>query len=395
MEEGPNLSPSMSSGRVNFATFYGEYHGHPLPDLESVLAHLPNMTAARAPRRRGVIYLVGDSTLDNKYWLGGQRVPATNGYERLLKPPQAVPDVTHYLNKVLIERGEGDKLVAVNTAIEESTLGLRDGGKLLPQDAFVRDHIGEPDVLVVSCGGNDIALRPTALTIVSIATLLSLPKALINCGPWLTPGLHHFVSLFRDKTTRYVQSLIGDSKPRVVVVCMLYYLDECPGGSWADTTLRLLGYDKDPDKLQLCIRTIFEYATSQIQLPGVQVVHVPLFEALDGKTSADYVQRVEPSAQGGEKLARLILDRMLPAYERESAVRAAAPAASNMKVESATFVPHGAKGAIAKQPTDDTGGSRVVAMPTAVHSAANNVGLIHFSTPSVPSGAPTVLIDAG
>ena len=348
--------------KLSAISYYGEYHGHPLPDLETVLAHLPN--------GRGVIYLVGDSTLDNKYWLGGQREPATNGYERLLKPPQAVPDVTHHLNKVLVERGEGDKLVAVNTAIEESTLGLRDGGKLLPQDAFVREHIGEPDVLVVSCGGNDIALRPTALTIASIATLLSLPKALINCGPWLAPGLHHFVSLFRDKTTRYVQSLIGDRKPRVVVVCMLYYLDECPGGSWADTTLRLLGYEKDPDKLQLCIRTIFEYATSQIQLPGVQVVHVPLFEALDGKTSADYVQRVEPSAQGGEKLARLILDRMLPAYERESAVRAAA-AASNLKVESATFVPHDAKGAVARQPTDDTGGSRVVAMPTAVHSAAN------------------------
>jgi hypothetical protein len=353
--------------KLSAISYYGEYHGHPLPDLETVLAHLPN--------GRGVIYLVGDSTLDNKYWLGGQREPATNGYERLLKPPQAVPDVTHHLNKALIERGEGDKLVAVNTAIEESTLGLRDGGKLLPQDAFVREHIGEPDVLVVSCGGNDIALRPTALTIASIATLLSLPKALINCGPWLAPGLHHFVSLFRDKTTRYVQSLIGDRKPRVVVVCMLYYLDECPGGSWADTTLRLLGYDKDPDKLQLCIRTIFEYATSQIQLPGVQVVHVPLFEALDGKTSADYVQRVEPSAQGGEKLARLILDRMLPAYERESAVRAAA-AASNLKVESATFVPHDDKGAVARQPTDDTGGSRVVAMPTAVHSAANTV----FST---------------
>ena len=45
-----------------------------------------------------------------------------------------------------------------------------------------------------------------------------------------------------------------------------------------------------------------------INIPGTQVVPVPLFHALDGKTTNDYVARVEPSSQGGRKMAEYILD---------------------------------------------------------------------------------------
>jgi hypothetical protein len=41
------------------------------------------------------------------------------------------------------------------------------------------------------------------------------------------------------------------------------------------------------------------------------VIQVPLFHALDGTDSADYVQRVEPSAQGGRKMAAVIADAVL------------------------------------------------------------------------------------
>ena len=93
---------------------------------------------------------------------------------------------------------------------------------------------------------------------------------------------------------------------------MLYYLDEAPGGSWADFTLQKLGYDKDPSKLQLVLREVYRRATCRLALDDVPVVPVPLYEALDGKESADYVQRVEPSSRGGQKLAELLLDRLEP-----------------------------------------------------------------------------------
>ena len=38
-------------------------------------------------------------------------------------------------------------------------------------------------------------------------------------------------------------------------------------------------------------------------VPGVEVVPVALFDVLDSKRSEDYVQRVEPSARGGKKMA--------------------------------------------------------------------------------------------
>ncbi len=92
---------------------------------------------------------------------------------------------------------------------------------------------------------------------------------------------------------------------------MIYYLDEQAGGSWADTALKLLGYNSDPDKLQLLIRQAYEMATCHIQLEGIEIVPFPLFQVLNGKNHADYIQRVEPSSQGGRKIANALLDEVI------------------------------------------------------------------------------------
>ena len=52
-------------------------------------------------------------------------------------------------------------------------------------------------------------------------------------------------------------------KPKKVLVCMLYFLDEVAGGSWADATLSRLGYDSDPATLQLVIRTLFKVISTK------------------------------------------------------------------------------------------------------------------------------------
>ena len=113
------------------------------------------------------------------------------------------------------------------------------------------------------------------------------------------------------QVTTYLQLLTSKCKPKRIIVCMIYYPDEQSGGSWADTSLRLLGYNRDPDKLQLLIRKAFEMATCQIHLEGVEVVPFPLFRVLDGKNTSDYIQRVEPSSQGGRKIANALLDAIM------------------------------------------------------------------------------------
>merc|ERR1712070_946851 len=166
------------------------------------------------------------------------------------------------------------------------------------------------DTLAVSVGGNDVALKPSAKTALSaffMSRLSSLQS--IQAGDAL--GQAHFYSLFNTQTKHYVEKLIARTKPRRVVICTLYFLDEAETGSWADRVLGLLGYNEDPTRLQAALRHVFKTATSTIQIEGVEVVAVPLFEALDGKTSSDYASRVEPSVTGGAKMSHLLANAIL------------------------------------------------------------------------------------
>ena len=213
---------------------------------------------------------------------------------------------------------------------------------------------------MVSVGGNDIALAPAPCTIANMLGLICcVPKPCIEngCGVPLPcddcccgcgagclstllscpPCGGYFLHLFGTRVRKYVESLVSKTKPKLVLVCMIYYLDQKPGASWADGTLSALGFNRDPSKLQLLIRKVrkereqilkrgpnsnrlffahvstsqtFEHATSKIKIPGVEVVPVPLFEVLDGTRTEDYVARVEPSAVGGRKMAEFILDKI-------------------------------------------------------------------------------------
>ena len=80
--------------------------------------------------------------------------------------------------------------------------------------------------------------------------------------------------------------------------------------SWANMLLKFIDYSKKPDWLQSIIKYIYVEAISQIHIEGSEVIPVPLFEKLDGKTTADYVDRVEPSDQGGKKIAELLYAKL-------------------------------------------------------------------------------------
>jgi hypothetical protein len=69
---------------VNAPAFYAEYHGHPLPQLVKflafcfvVLSHQLSQAVVhdflRAQGKR-IVWLVGDSSLDNKHWLYKDRL---------------------------------------------------------------------------------------------------------------------------------------------------------------------------------------------------------------------------------------------------------------------------------------------------------------------------------
>jgi len=106
------------------------------------------------------------------------------------------------------------------TSVEESTVEDRTRHGLLAQDVFIRvsehslmkhthlldfcraflllllqDNITPDDSLIVSVGGNDIALHPTLRTALNMLVLVKSPAWTIRAG--IAPGLGYFVRLFR------------------------------------------------------------------------------------------------------------------------------------------------------------------------------------------------------
>ncbi|GAB5367713.1 hypothetical protein AAMO2058_001254600 [Amorphochlora amoebiformis] len=308
---------------VSADAFYKEYHGHRIGHLRDLHRGLKSAGIGR------FIFFAGDSSLDNKHWLFLDRskmeklqncdpravftAKAINGYQKLLKPPIMVKDVAYWLNWEISRGPDAERVACINAAIEESALGERDSG-LLPQDRFICDNIGPNDTLIVSIGGNDIALKPTSSTIWNMFLLIFCScTCLLRCACGLSLGccacgfpcgMGHFIHMFQTKVERYILRVIGKTRPRRIIVCMIYYLDQKAGGSWADGVLEKLGYNSNPQKLQTLIRRVFVLATKRIRIPGTKVIPFPLFSVLDGRDSKDYDNRVEPSVQGGAKIGR-------------------------------------------------------------------------------------------
>lgn len=144
----------------------------------------------------------------------GDRKPAVGAYQSILSPPTSICDVTYWLNYLSDKRykdGKGEKIAAINAAgkalhsiegkectfrsintyefsnfcpivsVEATTVNERSYG-LRPQDKFLRDNISSNDILIVSIGGNDVAMMPTPCTIAAMAGLLCLPVNFIEHG---------------------------------------------------------------------------------------------------------------------------------------------------------------------------------------------------------------------
>ena len=316
--DGKLPKPS-SKKQIKSGTFYKEYHSHKIKHL---------VTVKRALEERGCkqfIYLCGDSSLDNKHWFFDPfkikskqmnnshfTAPAINEYEAILKEPsRMVMDVSYHLNKQAEERFGSGSVCTIMSSIEESTIADRASSPtgLLLQDHFIRDTIQPTDSLIVSVGGNDIALNPSIRTVINMALLLHSPSWMIRYG--IAPGFGYFVKMFHAKIQEFVLNIIDKNVPQNIIICMIYYPSQERGG-WADDTLQKLGYNERPEKLQFIIRCLFE-AIKKKGFPklvdsGTKVIPFPLYQVLT--ENKDYVQRVEPSVQGGRKMALAFMDAL-------------------------------------------------------------------------------------
>ena len=85
-------------------------------------------------------------------------------------------------------------------------------------------------------GGNDIALQPTLSTIINVGLLVTFASipAIENGSAW---GFGHLKKLFGMQTKKYIEAMLSDKpKPKKVIICMLYFIDENnQAPSWAST----------------------------------------------------------------------------------------------------------------------------------------------------------------
>ncbi|OAL54573.1 hypothetical protein IQ07DRAFT_558799 [Pyrenochaeta sp. DS3sAY3a] len=283
--------------KISCSKFYFEWKGHPIEDLHQ----FHNITLEQRPDKP-IIYLAGDSSLDNKYWVSKSgeytTTPTPDIYKNTFSNPVPKPDVAFWMNHLL-----DDRATCINTAVEESMLRDRDN-TLLPHDEFIRDHIRANDILIVSVGANDVALKPTLSTIRHMLQLAWLTRrASLEAGSaW---SLKYFEHMFGAKIQDYISRMTAKTRPRAVVVCMIYFPLEAGLGqqSWADVQLKALGYNSYPGQLQTAIRAMYRCATGRIAVEGTRVVPCALYEVLDGKGAGDYTARVEPNEEGGRKMA--------------------------------------------------------------------------------------------
>ena len=135
-------------------------------------------------------------------------------------------------------------------AYVQQKIEAREFQNMTVQDNFARDNIDSKDVLIVSVGGNDIALKPEIFTAANVACLaFCFPTWLVRsscclapssvkstclpgaggcffgccCGMPLAlpPCLGYMVHLFRDRTERYIRRLLEKQKPRLILVNMV------------------------------------------------------------------------------------------------------------------------------------------------------------------------------
>lgn len=285
----------MEEGRtVDALRFYRQYYGHPLEDLVSVKNYF------RSVGKR-IVWLVGDSSLDNKHWLFEEDknkstldisnvwcAEAINGYENIFDPPRMIRDVCYWVNTFLVNTN----LACINTAVEESC--LKDSPSAY--DYFVISHIQDGDVVIISIGGNDLILKPSSSMLVAmgLGNYLIPQFCLDTALVWLPNPLSE---LFERSTQEYVDLFSGKKIEKIV--CTPYF--PCVNGDgWASRMLNRIHMDK----AQTVIRFVHEnYHKSLKNIDAT----VPLYEALDYQNDGDYKYRVEPSVQGGRKIAEKLI----------------------------------------------------------------------------------------
>jgi hypothetical protein len=314
--------------KINTKDFYSKYDGHKIMDLNNIIGPLRSYNEQN--KNRSVIFLAGDSSLDNKHWPFNDPIEKLlcnkqpiNGYESVLEGDNCVPDVAYQINQTLIENELNNEYVCINTAIEATKLEERfdmdSKVRLLEQDQFICDNITNDDILIVSVSGNDLALGPTAEIVEDMRKYV---KAFEDKNYKEQNDLFGetgiFYGLFVNKMSEYIKKLCSKKNPKKVIICMIYFVSISffknlgSGRHWAKKTIDIFKYTSNPDILKSFIIKCHELIKINYLInSGINIFEsCPLYEVLNELDNTLYLSGVEPSIIGGKLMAERFVDQI-------------------------------------------------------------------------------------
>jgi len=328
--------------KINSLDFYENYSGHKITHLIKIINGKNFIERLRSyndqNKNRKVIFLAGDSSLDNKHWpLSNSNEkklcnkPPINGYEDVLEGNNCVPDVAYQINQTLIDNGLNEEYVCINTSIEATTLHQRftepnsyNGDvRLLDQDKFIFDYIRTDDILIVSVGGNDIALSPLLETARHFQNFIKNSRKSEDekNKDEISSYKQYFRNIFQNKIELYIKKLCSrdgnNSLPSVIIPCMIYYpaLTSTQSG-FAEGILTATNYRTGKQEiLENFIKDLYFESTRHIYIDKEdQIKNIidpcPLYEVLDNSNDKLYLTSVEPSIEGGKLMAIRFVDQI-------------------------------------------------------------------------------------
>lgn len=283
--------------------FYDPYYGHPLKILNFLKQEFEE-------KQFNFIYFLGDSTLDNKHWVRNKPQKSLPLFEKNLE--YMLPDISFFMNKKLYENNE--KYICLNFAVEENHLKNRNNStnnNLIPLNGwedYVSSNLTENDILIVSIGGNDLALKLNIPIILNLCLSLFLSDDLLRKNPYL---IYYILDIYKNYLKQFLLDIIKYKKPKMIVLCGVYFPCIDYQDSWCKNILNIMKYNVPSYRknIHCVLEMLFEEGLKSLnsenipELEGIEIKYIPLYKVLNCEDKEDYVAGVEPSVQGGEKMA--------------------------------------------------------------------------------------------
>lgn len=286
--------------------FYDDTNGHLFEDVHALHRAVRMLLMERQAEETdsssvdnnngsGVIWLVGDSILDNKRRVISNSFNASpcNGYERIFVGDTTgliVEDVAFCINKLLSLKSE-KRWICINTAVANTgfqshldcissipsssspfsspvsspasspVMGMMmmDDYERIYQDRFVQKHLEENDIVIVALGFDELLFEMIAGDDVSswwIRNHAEIENILDGTAFGMEPLIEHVRSSLENLITLITQNTI----PRLVILCGIPFLSSS---------------NKKYDAIMM---SLFRHAICHVCIRDVKIFYLPLFE---------------------------------------------------------------------------------------------------------------------